>query len=876
MTRQNIILKIFYSLSAMGVTTLILTCSVVAAADSTAWVGRTIKYSEVPDQKKFPPTQESCVQKSMILQLSTTDLQPIDICLHERNGWSYGTYKYLEHTYYGNYYQYGDAVRLSAHGPMHRLMSSIAQPAIDVPGSDTLIMMERYNASITNTFNIYKNFPSHLHSQLQPSGEVQYTYDTEPDDRVARVDGSPLSFFSVPGISNNGEWAAGETSDGFVRVNLETFEVKRFSVKKFDYPLGYGPASNFAVSNDGEHIAVGGDYNQYFGSRPGFTVYDISETCGDHIPHQPVALAPGADLCPYEGDEQVFRDNNDGQFDHVANLSFDDSGGRLTMRFYATKNSPGRWVDLTLDGGAATPRVTYLALGDSYSSGEGDITDGETHYLNGTGGKNNCHVSDRSYPFLVRDYYGLAPSAMHSVACSGAQVALDYVGSDSNYLGQNKQLDGIPGAVKTEKRQEALDKFSPGLVKQIDFVKKYKPSIVTFTGGGNDVGFADILMYCASPSISLKIVIIPFTCEYAKKDSKLHQSLYDAIDTQYTYDKLLIQAIKAASPPTRIVVVGYPSFIAISGTIFPVPKLPCNLNGASLNNDEKQMVNDAVHYMDGMLQTLAHDTKVSYVDTEHSLDGGRVCEAGGYVNGIMDVGPLRVVRDSDPSSFHPNAKGQQKLADTIIASGVFDAPQVPEASDYKQNAAAKTTKRASFSEILGSTLKIVASSGTFLAKSSIAMTLHSDPINLGTFTADSDGGISVDIPLRDVPPGDHVLTMDGTGPDGQPITYYEFITVPDPVTDIAQVKQPQSVTQGGQSESASNPVDYGVREKNDKQPEITTNPIQKSDAISPMSNRGSRPKFTQSYVFVVVVAASVLAVVIIVIWRIYHHAKQKS
>lgn len=49
-----------------------------------------------------------------------------------------------------------------------------------------------------------------------------------------------------------------------------------------------------------------------------------------------------------------------------------------------------------------------------------------------------------------------------------------------------------------QERTSALAFKKPGIVAQIEFVKKYKPKVVTLTGGGNDVGFADVLGYCAS------------------------------------------------------------------------------------------------------------------------------------------------------------------------------------------------------------------------------------------------------------------------------------------------------------------------------------------------------------------------------------------
>ena len=44
----------------------------------------------------------------------------------------------------------------------------------------------------------------------------------------------------------------------------------------------------------------------------------------------------------------------------------------------------------------------------------------------------------------------------------------------------------------------ALNEMIPGRVKQIEFVKKYQPKVITLTAGGNDAGFGAKLTLCAN------------------------------------------------------------------------------------------------------------------------------------------------------------------------------------------------------------------------------------------------------------------------------------------------------------------------------------------------------------------------------------------
>lgn len=119
-------------------------------------------------------------------------------------------------------------------------------------------------------------------------------------------------------------------------------------------------------------------------------------------------------------------------------------------------------------------KLTYLALGDSYTSGEGDLekdANGITHYLPLTDiGSDTCHISSRSYPFLLRDAWGVEPKNMHSVACSGSWLIKDYMADPQTYLGQGDRLSTHEDDLDTV-RQTALEKYIPGRVPQIEFVK---------------------------------------------------------------------------------------------------------------------------------------------------------------------------------------------------------------------------------------------------------------------------------------------------------------------------------------------------------------------------------------------------------------------
>src|SRR5690606_32712651 len=100
------------------------------------------------------------------------------------------------------------------------------------------------------------------------------------------------------------------------------------------------------------------------------------------------------------------------------------------------------------------PQLDYLALGDSYSSGEGDTErdkrTGQKYYRSWTDveedaawgqPREKCHISTRSYPYILAQGMALGdpvngPSTRwHSVACSGARIRDVSDGNPEAYLG---------------------------------------------------------------------------------------------------------------------------------------------------------------------------------------------------------------------------------------------------------------------------------------------------------------------------------------------------------------------------------------------------------------------------------------------------------
>lgn len=412
--------------------------------------------------------------------------------------------------------------------------------------------------------------------------------------------------------------------------------------------------------------------------------------------------------------------------------------------------------------------LDYLALGDSYTSGEGDLANG---YKDGTEGENGCHLSASSYPFLLKQHWGVLDEKMASVACSGARIDPDYVAGMKGYLGQNDYLLDFYASEYEGERSVAIEEFTPGIVPQLEFVKKYKPSVVTLTGGGNDAGFADVIRYCASPQIGQSN-----TCSYAKDDKAL-ASLKSTIYNQYAGMTNLISRIRNASPLTKIYVVGYPQFVAERG------RFGCGLNAAMLNSAEIETIRNMVVEMNNVLWLVAKDTGVQFVDIENSLEGGQLCGGGEYMTGLLNAG---LSKENRSAMFHPNSAGHSRMASTIKekATNFGDdiiSPTVREtksASEYISSPTSARVDLVSGELYKDSKMSISASPVSFGPNTIVTATVFSEPVKLGEIIATDDGAVTAEFDIPDVvEAGEHLLMLEGQSYIGEPVTLYQFITV---------------------------------------------------------------------------------------------------
>lgn len=563
--------------------------------------------------------------------------------------------------------------------------------------------------------------------------------------------------------SRNGKWAVGATTNyALFRINLETKAILNFGEPQKSGP-GWNPFMAVSISEDGRYATAtttassGGQWMR---------IYDLQSCIGNEQPTLSLTHA----ACDYR-DVTGFLQSQIPNFHRFTMAEFAD---QHTLVFYHySKDSPRIYTRYTLRAPHAGERAKdYIALGDSYASGEG----AHDYFLGTDLGKdqNLCHLSRRSYPYLIGDLLKL--DSFHSVACSGANTRnLKGPGPLVNDLSEHDK--GNQYLRDVEKNE--LDEWLPGYFLQKTFLEENPPDVVTVSVGGNDLGFADKIKRCLEPD----------TCYNSYEDRlELLREARNALPLlEATYKELL-----AASPSAKIYIIGYPKI----GN----PKGDCAVN-VRLDQDELYFAQEYVAQLNIVLQSAAARAGVVYVDIEDVLSGYGFCDGDSRnlaVNGLTAGNDIASVIGNE--SYHPNARGHQLFAQEIISkTDSFNLPMpapdnnafVPAQEDdlvflnkprvnreihsvnYDADIANNIVYRGRSWDIVRKSWKL-----PFQYLTNVRVVINSEPVELGSFIVNEFGELraSVSIP-RSVPTGYHTLHLYGVGTNNQPLDIYKVIYV---------------------------------------------------------------------------------------------------
>jgi lysophospholipase L1-like esterase len=297
-----------------------------------------------------------------------------------------------------------------------------------------------------------------------------------------------------------------------------------------------------------------------------------------------------------------------------------------------------------MHAGAATSKTHYVAMGDSFSSGEAN-----SPFTNTTG----CDVSAKSsWPLFVAASMNdtIGNGTFLNVACSGAEIG---------------DLD----AAWTERQQDP----------QISQLNGLKPSLVTITIGGNsmiqgsspnsDWGFANVLGDCYVTGIA-SIVLTRSNLAGCNLDGTLSKADAAVTSTDSTsgLKARLVAAykeIRAAVPvTTHVLVVGYPNIVP------PKWSASTALHCPWLGPNDITGLNKIAGDLNDTIKSAASKAGVSFVSTLNALSGHTLCTGTSYVQSVSPA------TGWTSSAGHPIKLGQQAMANAVEA-WLIDHPIAP-------------------------------------------------------------------------------------------------------------------------------------------------------------------------------------------------------
>jgi lysophospholipase L1-like esterase len=255
----------------------------------------------------------------------------------------------------------------------------------------------------------------------------------------------------------------------------------------------------------------------------------------------------------------------------------------------------------------------FVALGDSYAAGN-LIPDSPA------GTPAGCLRSSRNYGADAAAALGMAGYV--DATCTGATTG-SMTQAQSVALGTNPpQFDAL-----------AAD-----------------DSVVTLTIGGDDIGFLGILETCAKLSLT-SLFGNPCQRHYTSGGT---DQLAAAVNAAAPKVAAVLQAIASRAPDARVLVVGYPDILPVSGRgCFPLVPFAFGdvpyLRGIEVDLNQ-------------MLARTAAANDATFVDTYTATTGHDAC-TGASTKDVESLIPTSLAYP-----FHPNQRGEQVMAQQVVAA----------------------------------------------------------------------------------------------------------------------------------------------------------------------------------------------------------------
>jgi hypothetical protein len=331
------------------------------------------------------------------------------------------------------------------------------------------------------------------------------------------------------------------------------------------------------------------------------------------------------------------------------------------------------------------PGVDYVAMGDSYSSGEGNQPyDANSDYSSGDM-TDACHRSTtgayarmvtmpgQSTPIATQAQTLSGNADFHFIACSGAEspnvslVALNDPPSAYDAAGNTDW--GAP--------RDKINQYGEGIQdEQGDLTSR--TTLVTLTIGGNDARFSDVVTACLTQAVNPLTTTTCSSPSYvltrsngATDPSPLVLFEVTVIDQLQSHLVDVYEEIHARAPNARIVVLGYPAAFQAN------PQSSCKVGpglagvGAYLNTSDQSWLNGISALLNttiGSAVTIAKTSgaNIDFINPTQGFASHELCSASPWIYGVQLLSNTGSgFSFVDPGSFHPTVAGQEEYATLV-------------------------------------------------------------------------------------------------------------------------------------------------------------------------------------------------------------------
>lgn len=318
------------------------------------------------------------------------------------------------------------------------------------------------------------------------------------------------------------------------------------------------------------------------------------------------------------------------------------------------------------------PRYSYVALGDSYSSGQGLTPYQPNSNYNYKGMISSCNRSQtQAYPDLItvpgtstRISQEAAASGSGAqfafLACSGqfttqvTESAADRVSAPAYGQVQQNPMQNVPAFDTLDLGYGEVPQADQGYLNQMT-------NLVTMTVGGDDARFAGVLSSCITSQTILG------SCDVTLQGDPSPLNVYEpkvlkALSLHLEQD---YATVAADARHAKIIVIAYPNLFTGDQSsdgcgALPAPVSPGLARWLNLMGDDLRTATEIA-----VAHAVQQKIDITLINSDPVFEGHESCDSNNWIN----------FESSGGGSFHPNPAGHQAFADLVDECLVGRFPQ---------------------------------------------------------------------------------------------------------------------------------------------------------------------------------------------------------